>query len=124
VAQILGFNRSTIQTCSMLMVKVLFDRENSKENNLRRQGYQDDIRCPTGESSRTIFWFVWFVNVCVLFYTDDMELFLPVRDFQDCMKIQLDLNKLSDWCERYSLFLNVDKCKIITFSRTQYPVEV
>jgi hypothetical protein len=42
-----------------------------------------DIGCPTGESSRTI----WFINrisvmfdyVRVLFYADDMKLFLPVR---------------------------------------------
>jgi hypothetical protein len=39
------------------------------------------------------------------------------------MKIQLDLHKLSEWCERTSLFLNVDKCKTIKFSRTRYSVE-
>jgi hypothetical protein len=52
-----------------------------------------------------------------------MKLFLPFKGFQDCMKIQSDLNKLSEWCERNSLFLNVDKCKTITFSKTRYPVE-
>jgi hypothetical protein len=75
--------------------------------------------------------FIWFVNrismifeyVRVLFYADDMKLFLPVESFQDCVKIQSDLNKLSEWCERNSLFLNVDKCKTITFSRIRYPVE-
>jgi Reverse transcriptase (RNA-dependent DNA polymerase)/Endonuclease-reverse transcriptase len=75
--------------------------------------------------------FIWFVNriseifdyVRVLFYADDMKLFLPVKGFQDCMKIQSDLNKLSEWCERNSLPLNVGKCKTITFSRTRYPVE-
>jgi hypothetical protein len=59
----------------------------------------------------------------VLFYADDMKLFLPVRGFKDCMKIQSDLNKLSEWCERNSFFLNVDKCKTITFSRTRYHVK-
>jgi hypothetical protein len=57
--------------------------------------------------------FIWFVNriwvvidyVCVLFYADDMKLFLPARGFQDCIKNQSDLNKLSEWCERNSLFL-------------------
>jgi hypothetical protein len=39
------------------------------------------------------------------------------------MKIQSDLSTLSKWCERISLFLNVDKCKTITFSRTRYYVE-
>jgi hypothetical protein len=69
--------------------------------------------------------FIWFVNrismtfeyVCVLFYAIDMKLFLPVKSFQDCMKIQSDLNKLSEWCERNSLF------KMIAFSRTHYTVE-
>jgi hypothetical protein len=44
--------------------------------------------------------FIWFVNrismsfecVHVLFYADDMKLFLPVKSFQDCMKIKSDLN--------------------------------
>jgi hypothetical protein len=59
--------------------------------------------------------FIWFANrismifdyVRVLFYVDDMK---------DCVKIQLDLNKLSEWCEKNSLILNVDKCTTITFS--------
>jgi hypothetical protein len=46
-----------------------------------------------------------------------MKLFPPVSGFQS------DLNKLSEWCERNSLFFNVDKCKTLTFSRTLYPVE-
>jgi hypothetical protein len=66
---------------------------------------------------------VIFVYVRVLINADDMKLFLPVRGFQHCMKIQADLNKRSEWCERTSLFLNIDKCKTITFSRTRYPVE-
>jgi hypothetical protein len=79
-----------------------------------------DIRVKSGvpqESHLGPLCFIWFVNrisvifdyVCVLFYADDMKLFLPVRTFQDCMKIQSDLNKLSQWCERNSLFFNVDK---------------
>jgi hypothetical protein len=43
--------------------------------------------------------FIWFVNriseifdyVRVLFYADDMKLFLRVSGFQDCLKIQSDL---------------------------------
>jgi hypothetical protein len=44
----------------MLMAKVLFDRENLKDKNRRRcfQGYQGDIGCPTGESSRTIVFYL------------------------------------------------------------------
>jgi hypothetical protein len=39
------------------------------------------------------------------------------------MKIQSDLYKLSECRDINSLFLNVDKCKTITFSRTRYSVE-
>jgi hypothetical protein len=74
--------------------------------------------------------FIWFVDeisrnlrhVWVLFYADDMKLFLPVRGFRDCLKIQSDLNKLAEWCETNALELNVNKCKSITFSRLR-PIE-
>jgi hypothetical protein len=48
-------------------------------------------------------------------------LFFPVSGFQDCLKIQSDLHKLSEWCDRNSLILNVGKCK--TFARSRHPVE-
>jgi hypothetical protein len=75
--------------------------------------------------------FIWFVNrismifeyVRVLFYANHMKLFLTVKSFQNCIKIQSDPNKLFEWCESNSLFLNVDKSKKITFSSTIYPVE-
>jgi hypothetical protein len=70
--------------------------------------------------------FIWFVNRIlevfdygrVLFYADNMKLFIPVSGFQDCLKIQSDLNKLLEWCNRNSLFLIVGKCKTIC-----HPVE-
>jgi hypothetical protein len=76
--------------------------------------------------------FIWFVSrisvifdyVHVLFYADDMKLFLPVSEFQDCLKIKSDLNKLSEWCDRNALLVNVGKCKTITFSRSRPPVEL
>jgi hypothetical protein len=75
--------------------------------------------------------FIWFVNsiseifdyVRVLFYADDMKFFFSVSGFQDFLKIQSDLNKQSEWCDRNSLLLNVGKCKTITFSRSRNPVE-
>jgi hypothetical protein len=42
-----------------------------------------------------------------LFYAEDTKLFLPVSGFQDCLKIQSDLNKLLEWCDWNSLLLNV-----------------
>jgi hypothetical protein len=59
----------------------------------------------------------------VLFYADDMKLFLPLRGFRDCLSIQNNLNRLAEWCEANALELNVGKCKSITFSRLRYPIE-
>jgi hypothetical protein len=59
----------------------------------------------------------------VLFYADDMKLFLPVRGFRDCLKIQDDLNSLAVWCEANALELNVGKCKSITFSRLRHSIK-
>jgi hypothetical protein len=56
--------------------------------------------------------FIWFVNEIsrifrharVLFYADDMKLFLPVRGLRDCLRIQDDLNRLAEWCEAVSSY--------------------
>jgi hypothetical protein len=85
---------------------------------------------PQGSHLGPLF-FIWFVNeifrifrhVRVLFYADDMELFLPVRGFRDCLNIQGDLNRLAEWCEANALELNVGKCNSITFPRLRHPIE-
>jgi hypothetical protein len=48
---------------------------------------------------------------------------IPVRSFQDCLKVQSDLNRLVDWCGANSFELDVGECKSIIFSRICYPVE-
>jgi hypothetical protein len=69
----------------------------------------------------------WFLNeisqIFRSFYADDMKLFLLVRGFRDCLKIQSDLNRLVEWCEAKALELNVGKCKSIMFSRLRHPIE-
>jgi hypothetical protein len=66
--------------------------------------------------------FIWFVNeiaqifeyVRVLFYADNMKLFLHERGFQEYLKILGDLNRLVDWRGANSLELNVGKFESIT----------
>jgi hypothetical protein len=56
------------------------------------------------------------------FYADDMNLYLPVGSFQDCLKIQSDLDRLTAWCEDNMLPLNVNKCITLPFTRSSHPV--
>jgi hypothetical protein len=58
------------------------------------------------------------------FYADDMKLYLPIKTSQDCLKIQSDFDRLTEWCVENSLPLNVNKCKILTFTRSFTPVTV
>jgi hypothetical protein len=75
--------------------------ENSKDKNRRRcfQEYQGDISVSQGSHLGQLC-FIWFVNRLsmisdnVRVYVDDMKLFLLVRCFQSCIKIQSNLNKL------------------------------
>jgi hypothetical protein len=61
--------------------------------------------------------------VRVLLCADDMKLFVPVRGFRGCLKIQNDLNGLAEWCKANALELNFGECKSITFSRLRHPIE-
>jgi hypothetical protein len=58
-----------------------------------------------------------FENVQTLLYADDMKLFFVIKDTNDSERMQNDLTKLSKWCECNQLFLNISKCKTITFGR-------
>jgi hypothetical protein len=51
-----------------------------------------------------------------------MKLYLPVGSFQDCLKIQSDLDRMNAWCEDNMLLLNVNKCKTLTFTRSLHPI--
>jgi hypothetical protein len=92
------------------------------------QGYHGDIGCHTGESFRTIvFHLVCQQNIgdfrlrsCVIL----RRWYEAASSRQECSgpSDQSDQYKLSKWYERNSLFVNVDKCKTITFSKTRYPV--
>jgi hypothetical protein len=50
-----------------------------------------------------------------LFYADDLKIYLKIRDESDCQRLQLALNLVSNWCERWDLKLNKLKCQMITF---------
>ena len=57
-----------------------------------------------------------------LLYADDLKLYATIKTEQDCQNFQNDIFALTSWCNLNCLFLNFSKCKILTFSRTHFPI--
>jgi hypothetical protein len=52
----------------------------------------------------------------VLLYAGDMKLYAEIGLIEDCYAAQRDLDRLCAWCDVNKLYLNVRKCKVITFA--------
>jgi hypothetical protein len=63
-----------------------------------------------------------FESLSVFFYADDMKLHAKIGVIEDCYAVQRDLDCLCAWCDVNKLYLNVRKCKVITFSRAKVQV--
>lgn len=64
-----------------------------------------------------------FQHSNALLYADDTKIFIQIKDKNDCSLLQKDLNNLTKYCEVNNLFLNVDKCYVISFTRKNKPIE-
>jgi hypothetical protein len=63
-----------------------------------------------------------FKSLSVFLYADDMKLYAEIGVIEDCYAVQRDLDRLCAWCDVNKLYLNVRKCKVITFSRAKVQV--
>ena len=74
--------------------------------------------------------FILFINDVVdvfrhckcLMFADDLKIFMTISNPIDVLKLQSDLNRLNDWCKRNKLYLNVQKCSIMSFYRKRNPI--
>lgn len=57
-----------------------------------------------------------------LLFADDQKMFLKINSYQDCLKLQSDINDLYNWSIVNNLPLNIQKCNILTFSRNKSPL--
>lgn len=53
----------------------------------------------------------------VLLFADDCKIFTSIKSISDCIKLQSDLDKLYNWCTCNRLYLNINKCTAISFTR-------
>jgi hypothetical protein len=57
-----------------------------------------------------------------LLYADDAKIYKIIKTVDDCCKLQEDINSIAAYCDNNQLFLNPDKCNIITFTRNRNPI--
>ncbi len=50
-------------------------------------------------------------------YADDSKLFRHIKSSADINKLQSDLDGLKEWFNKWQLTLNLNKCKIVSYSR-------
>ncbi|KAL0820084.1 hypothetical protein ABMA28_006029 [Loxostege sticticalis] len=58
-----------------------------------------------------------FLNSNFLLYADDMKIYKQIKSLNDCVLLQLDLDRFNDYCINNKLDLNISKCYSICFSR-------
>lgn len=64
-----------------------------------------------------------FKNTNHLLYADDTKFYRSIVTDNDCHKLQSDIDELSKYCDENQLFLNIEKCSIISYTRKQSPIE-
>lgn len=57
-----------------------------------------------------------------LLFADDLKIFNTITTHLDQISLQTELNNLSQWCQQNQLYLNIDKCFIVTFTRKTHPL--
>ena len=50
-------------------------------------------------------------------FADDAILYFEVASVDDCQMLQSDLNKLTEWEEKWLVSLNSSKCEVLTVTR-------
>ncbi|HBK82686.1 MAG TPA: hypothetical protein DDZ41_03680 [Flavobacterium sp.] len=58
-----------------------------------------------------------------LLYADDLKIIKKIENIDHCLELQSDLNKLYEWSCKNKLFLNIDKCKVMTFCMKKNTIE-
>jgi hypothetical protein len=97
-------------------------------------GYKSDfVNIPTGLPQGShlgaLFYNVYVADIISCFtsarhlmYADDKKIFMKIDDEQDCLIIQSDLNRLSEYYKRNNITVNISKCECITFTRKPKPI--
>ena len=64
---------------------------------------------------------IFCASNCLMF-ADDLKIFRTVQSHQDALNLQRNLDMFSSRCQRNRLFLNINKCKVMSFHRKKSPI--
>ena len=57
-----------------------------------------------------------------LLFADDFKIFTHVDSINDAVKLQDNLNNVLKWCDKNKLQVNVNKCKVLSFTRKKMQI--
>jgi hypothetical protein len=58
-------------------------------------------------------------NTSILLFADDAKIYRRIGGVEDCIKLQSDVDALQVYCASNQLYLNIDKCNIISYTRNK-----
>lgn len=61
-------------------------------------------------------------HVHSLLYADDLKLYSRVRSLDDCICLQRNLERVALWCRNNRLYLNSDKCYVLSYGLSQQQI--
>lgn len=114
----------------MLFKSYLFNRQQFVEY----MGHRSNVFIPSSGvpqgSNLGPLLFIIFINdivnaikSCVHIYADDMKVYRSILSTEDCQKLQADIESIVLWCHNNKLNLNIDKCKVMTYTNKSNSIE-
>ncbi|KAJ8708432.1 hypothetical protein PYW07_010557 [Mythimna separata] len=64
-----------------------------------------------------------FRNTKFLLYADDLKVYRPIQQANDCLLLQQDLDRLSSYCQKNKLHLSLPKCNFINFTKNKIVIK-
>ena len=60
--------------------------------------------------------------ITLALFADDAKCLRLIRSTEDCLALQSDIDKMTDWSETCKLTFNIQKCSITTMTRKRTPI--
>lgn len=63
------------------------------------------------------------ISCNALAYADDVKIFHRIQSFNDCLRLQRDLDVIDQWCYNNRMTLNASKCKVISITKNKKAIK-